>query len=568
MKNALRTLLLPLLLAGCVAEIDNLQVREDRHEVVFHAGWAPETKTVLQENGSVWWSPGDEALLYFLNSGEWSGLVRLEMTSTNNEDTPKADFVVNTDELFNQSGLHSLGGISTFYSIFPKSDENYFEYFPDGTMILDYTVPTVQTAVAGSFDHEAFVSYAETNDNNLYFKNLCGGVKFSVSQPGIKEVSFRSGSGYTLSGSFGILYKRGADFASWPSEWVNSGSDEVIIRAPDNSYFEVGKYYYAVMNPTENDGTFIVTYKKDSSKASYVTSEPTSLKRSVFKRLYNKDEGLTFVPFKNEAFLMQSLPDSMQGSDMVNELTEAHFHLSSDHVTEVNLGTEDAPVYFELIGTAVHYYTPKESFNLKNMSGLNPMFCGWSSLAEVDLTGVDVSELTDFSRFFEGTSLESIDLSHFDTSCATNMFQMFDGCKNLKSLDLTSFNTEHVTNMYQMFAECRNLRELDLSSFNTCRCINMSGMFNSCSSLQKLDLAYFDVSSVKEASYMSDLLATHRKHCVIRANEATKELMCSYDAMMPLPALLYYIKWIAPNEDFPPIEDPFADLYKSTDYST
>lgn len=265
--------------------------------------------------------------------------------------------------------------------------------------------------------------------------------------------------------------------------------------------------------------------------------------------------------------MKQSLPDSMRGSEIVNDLTEAHFHPSSDRVTEVNLGTEEAPIYFELIGTAVHYYTPKESFNLKNLFGLNPMFCGWSSLAEVDLTGVDVSELTDFSRFFERTSLKSIDLSHFDTSCATNMWQMFWGCKNLESLDLSSFNTEHVTNMYQMFAECKSLRELDLSSFNTSCCINMGGMFNTCSSLQKLDLANFDVSSVIEASYMCDLLATHRKHCAIRANDTTKQLMCSYESMMPLPALNYYIKWVDPDEDFPPIEDPFADLYKSTDYS-
>lgn len=549
------------LFSGCQREMTppDSAPDTDLHKVVFHASWAPETKTVLQEDGSVWWEPGDSIKLFALiNPVEDATGATITghlytFVSTNTERASETEFVGNVDSDFDNA--------LAYVALYPYSSNSSAAL----TQVW-CDVPSVQTAVAGGFDPSAFVSFAVADaDNNLFFKNLCGGIKFTVSQDGIKEVSFRNSdsNGDMMSGGISAQYD-GSDITQ---TWVGSGPSEVIVRAPDDSYFEVGKYYYAVMKPIDNNAPIIVTYKKDSSKASYWTSGPTLIKCSVFKKLYNKDAGLSFTPFKNEAFLKQSLPDSMQGSDIVNELTEAHFHPSSDHITGVNLGTEEAPVYFELIGTAVHYYTPKESFNLKNLHGLNPMFCGWSSLAEVDLTGVDVSEVTDFSRFFERTSLKYIDLSNFDTSSAVYMNSMFQGCKNLESLDLTSFNTEHVTNMYQMFAECGSLKELDLSSFNTSSCVNMGGMFNTCRSLQKLDLANFNVSSVKDASYMCDLLATHRKHCVIRTNEATKELMCSYEAMMPLASLKYYIKWIAPEEAFPTIEDPFADLYKSTDYS-
>lgn len=580
-KRTLFAITLSVIAVGCVREADQQLLEQDPEnlrEVVFHAGWATETKTVLQEDGSVWWSAGDEIGLCFpLKEKNIDPIVApcLKLVFKTDDDAPLADYYVDMDNPISRGNYYEYcrkrdqGLVAdTVYAIYPERSDNSNDIFftSEGNLLVYFTIPTVQIATPESFDKLAMVSIAESDGNNLGFRNLCGGIKFSVSQPGIKEVSFRSSSGETLSGSFFFIRKSGELFVDWPSSWGSSGSDEVIVRAPDDSYFEVGKYYYAVLNPLEDDSPIVVTYKKDSSKASYFTSGSTSIKRSVFKRLYDKDAGLTFIPFKDEAFLMQPLPDYVRYSDKIHELTEAHFHPLSDHITEVNLGTEDGPIYFELVGTTVHYYTPKESFNLRKL-GAFPMFRGWSSLAEVDLMGVDVSEVTDFSYFFAETALKSIDLSNFDTSSATHMNCMFQGCKYLESLDLTSFNTEHVINMYQMFAGCNSLKDLNLSSFNTSRCINMGGMFCECGSLQKLDLANFNVSSVKEVSYMCDLLATHRKHCVIRANEATKELMCSSEATMPMPSLMYYIKWIAPEEAFPTMEDPFADLYKSSDYS-
>lgn len=62
--SPIATIALSLLLCGCAKEIEQQHPQEEMHEVVFHAGWAPETKTVLQEDGSVWWSPGDEISLF------------------------------------------------------------------------------------------------------------------------------------------------------------------------------------------------------------------------------------------------------------------------------------------------------------------------------------------------------------------------------------------------------------------------------------------------------------------------------------------------------------------------
>ena len=565
---------LTLLINGCAKEVEQQpleQEKENIHAVVFHAGWAPETKTVLREDGNVWWSPGDEIRLCFpLKEKNPRQAPCIQLVFKTDDNAPVADYYLDMDNPINRDNYYEYCSkrdqglvADTVYAIYPQRSDarNRIVFTNEGDLDVQFTIPTVQIATPESFDKLAMVSIAESNGNNLSFRNLCGGIKFSVSQSGIKEVSFRSIRGKSFSGSFAFRRKSGELFADWPSKWGGSGSDEVIVRAPENTYFEVGKYYYAVVNPLEDDSPIIVTYKKDSSKASYFTSGPTSIKRSVFKRLYDKDSGLTFRPFKDEAFLVQLLPDY----NLVNEVTEAHFHPSSDYVTDVNLGSDDGPIYFELVGTAVHYYTPKESFNLRYIN--KRMFSGWSSLAEVDLTGVDVSEVTDFSYFFAETALKSIDLSNFDTSSAVHMNRMFHGCKNLESLDLTSFNTEHVTDMSAMFEFCRNLRDLDLSSFNTSHSTDMSWMFNYCVSLEKLDLKSFNAFPDNYSNYMCHNFAIHRKHCIVRASEGTRELMCGESARMPEPSKQYFVRWISPEDDFPEIVDPFADMYKSTDYS-
>jgi surface protein len=82
------------------------------------------------------------------------------------------------------------------------------------------------------------------------------------------------------------------------------------------------------------------------------------------------------------------------------------------------------------------------------------------------------------------------------------MHWMFEECNALTSLDLSNFNTSNVTAMYQMFAHCYALASLDLSNFNTSNVMGMNGMFFSCKSLTVLDLSTFDTSNVTSMSSM------------------------------------------------------------------
>lgn len=153
-------------------------------------------------------------------------------------------------------------------------------------------------------------------------------------------------------------------------------------------------------------------------------------------------------------------------------------------------------------------FTNLTSIDLSNLNmGLvvnaEGMFMGCSSLKEI--TGLNLSKITNTSKMFKNSGVTSLGLSNLDTSKVTDMSEMFTGCEALTSVNLDNFNTSNVTNMRSMFAGCEKLESLDVSSFNTEKVIDMRSMFNGIgtgTSLTELNLCNFDTKKVKWASDM------------------------------------------------------------------
>ena len=93
--------------------------------------------------------------------------------------------------------------------------------------------------------------------------------------------------------------------------------------------------------------------------------------------------------------------------------------------------------------------------------------------------------------FNEVSNISKIDVSKFDTSQVTNMFDFFRCLNLLTSLDLSNFNTSSVKRMACLFDGCRPLISLDLRNFDTSSVIDMSEMFLNCNSLIYLNLISF-----------------------------------------------------------------------------
>ena len=124
------------------------------------------------------------------------------------------------------------------------------------------------------------------------------------------------------------------------------------------------------------------------------------------------------------------------------------------------------------------------NLNTENVTDMNSMFLGCSSLSSLDLTNFDTGNVTDMSSMFQNCyDLTSLDVSNFNTSKVTNMCCMFVGCHKLTSLNVSKFNTTEVTDMSDMFENCYALTSLDLTNFDTGKVKDMLFMFYGCSAL-------------------------------------------------------------------------------------
>ena len=142
-------------------------------------------------------------------------------------------------------------------------------------------------------------------------------------------------------------------------------------------------------------------------------------------------------------------------------------------------------------------------FDTSQVTKMNHMFSGMSSLTTINLSNFDTSKVTDMSAmFYNMSNLTTLNLSNFDTSQVIYMESMFYGVRNLTTLNLSNFDTSKVTNMRTMFYDMRNLTTLNISSFDTSQVTDMNNMFAYMSNLTTLDLSSFNTSKVTDMRYM------------------------------------------------------------------
>ncbi|MGL9768961.1 BspA family leucine-rich repeat surface protein [Enterococcus sp. DIV0806c] len=132
--------------------------------------------------------------------------------------------------------------------------------------------------------------------------------------------------------------------------------------------------------------------------------------------------------------------------------------------------------------------------DVSNVQNMRQMFLN-TSIRELDLNNWDMSNVTDISHMFDGTSsLRTLHVRNWNTSKVTNMSFMFSDARSLTKLDISNWDTSNVTNMGVMFQNAGSLIELDMSNWNTSKVTNMSFMFSGARSLTKLDISNWDTA--------------------------------------------------------------------------
>ncbi|MBO4590804.1 MAG: BspA family leucine-rich repeat surface protein [Bacteroidaceae bacterium] len=106
-----------------------------------------------------------------------------------------------------------------------------------------------------------------------------------------------------------------------------------------------------------------------------------------------------------------------------------------------------------------------------------------------------------FSNMKKLTTINGME--YLNTSCVTNMGEMFVFCEKLTSIDLSHFDTHNVEDLGYMFHSCKVLKSLDLSSFDTQLVTDTRYMFYNCSALTTIYVSDdWDVSQAHSSGNM------------------------------------------------------------------
>ncbi|MBQ3306620.1 MAG: BspA family leucine-rich repeat surface protein [Bacilli bacterium] len=314
---------------------------------------------------------------------------------------------------------------------------------------------------------------------------------------------------------FSVTLSTPGDFYEFTVDVVNSGTIDGMIEL----LTEEMKVNNEVVQETPNYLNYIVTYEDDSSillKHLLEAGETLTYKvRLEFKTdieelpeaaTINSSFGVQFVQADDTAIKKKPYyactfdGELVQGAEYTNgqytyrymqEYGYNYFTNSSEWQNIENDGwgvrlsdpTSTEPVTTKLC----------TSINDKPIVSMLNMFNG-SKTTNIDTSSFDTSNVTNMNNMFYGcSSLTDIDVTNFDTSNVTNMLAMFASCSSLTDIDVTNFDTSNVVTMVSMFGGCSNLEKIDVTNFDTGNVKNMASMFGGCSSLTELDLSGFDL---------------------------------------------------------------------------
>lgn len=226
-----------------------------------------ESRTSVVDGGTeVFWNTEDEIKVF---SGESSG----KFVSLNSELSLSAEFA-------GPSGFSFKSG-EDIAAVYPYSEDATW----DGEAFT-LTLPSEQVACPGTFAKGMNIAVAKSKDSHaLQFRNVGGGVRFSVKEEGITKVIFEGLDGEMIAGKVKIGFEDGIPVV----REVTDGRLFITLTAPDGASFEVGKWYYIVAIPGALDKGFKLRFYKEDTYARLTSENAVQVKRSIFGSIAGAD---------------------------------------------------------------------------------------------------------------------------------------------------------------------------------------------------------------------------------------------------------------------------------------
>ncbi len=268
--------------ASCAQELDN-QLPEGEAAVYTASVDGADTKAAL-DGMSTNWENGDAILLY-------DGTAAAKYVTSLQAPAAHADFTL-------AEGEKALTG-NKVIAVYPEWADGYKSSVADiekKALSKAYLTPK-QTAKVGTYDPNAAIAMAYTEDNHLEFKNATTLLKFTVSSEDVEAVTLSSIGGEKLTGEWAIDYNNGAPKAT-PAEG-GASADCVELSAGEGSVFEKGKDYYISVYPQTLKSGFAVQFSFKGVSGKQLVKKYESaveFKRNVILNIGDYEFTGTIVP--------------------------------------------------------------------------------------------------------------------------------------------------------------------------------------------------------------------------------------------------------------------------------
>ncbi len=243
-------------------------------------GGSVDTKNVINDDLKVSWEGGDQISVFYGNVVTGSRFTTFSSGEV-------AEFTGSINTIV--GGGEGMTDDTYLWGVYPYSESTKY----DGKYIT-LTLPHEQKARAGSFASGLFPQIAKSQNFFMSFYNLCCCIRFKVSNPDIVKVTLFGNNGEELAGQALVSMDK------YPVvEKIQKGSTKLVMDAPNKGYFEVDKYYYFVLYPTDFQNGLTIVYHKKDSQASYSNNNSFTLERNTCSDLDNADKDLKFMSTEN-----------------------------------------------------------------------------------------------------------------------------------------------------------------------------------------------------------------------------------------------------------------------------
>lgn len=429
-------------------------------QMTIHASMAEQptdVKSCVQDGGTqVYWEASDEIKVFFKSS---SG----RFVSQNTALAAAADFQGSLNMLVGAN--EGVGTSNALWGLYPyRADAEY-----DGTSVVT-TLPSEQTGRAGSFAKNTHITLACSYSHDLAFYNVCSGLRFSLSQEGIKSVTFEGNGGEAIAGTIKLAFENGVPAIKETTDPQTA----ITLSAPNGGSFKTGKWYYIEALPGTLSSGYKMTFHKDGESAKLTSPSPVSFKRGKYGSLADADEGLIFKP-DGGGGEEPDPSDIIQFADPIAKYACIEkFDANGDG--EISYG--EAAAVTSLSGLFKDWNTVESFDEIKYFTGVTStegVFTGLMNLKSITIP----DNITSLGTFQGCTSLKTVVLP---ATLGSLPRYCFDGCTALTAVTLpTGINT--IPSF--CFRNCSSLETLVLPS--TVTYIRESA-FSGCSSLAVLDL--------------------------------------------------------------------------------